>query len=263
MGENNTGRKFSNVQYIFWVIFFEQFAESSLQVSAGFTVQTDSPVTLQDRDRLVFGSILYRSDDGFSISESILTSVYSGVYLFHITICSQGEKLIARAVVCKNYNHRWVGFAYAEDSWNSECGSNTLVVEARKGDRFWVRSHKKSYIAAGSRFSGTLIYRTEWHLVWNHSLDHFKRISNVLVIYSLSKPEAYWSQRVPESFYQNLHRHTYMPLEDFLHIYVTICSTVDFEKNSKIFTHAPIPMQSFKSGLWSHPSLGLMVWTYI
>ncbi|XP_061162762.1 uncharacterized protein LOC133171985 [Saccostrea echinata] len=135
--------------------------ESNLQTSAGFTIQTNSEMTLQDREMLVFPTILYRSEDGLDVSSSILTTTYSGVYLFHITVCSQGPGLIARAVVCKNYSHRWVGFAYAEDSNNSECGSNTVVVQVRKGDRFWVRSHKKSYFSSGSSFSASLVHRTE------------------------------------------------------------------------------------------------------
>lgn len=135
--------------------------ELNLQTSAGFTIQTNSEVTLQDRDILMFPSILHRSEKGLDVANSILTATYSGVYLFHVTVCSQGAGLIARAVVCKNYSHRWVGFAYAEDSNNSECGSNTVVIEVQRGDRFWVRSHKKSYFSSGSSFSATLIQRTE------------------------------------------------------------------------------------------------------
>ncbi|KAK3092089.1 hypothetical protein FSP39_025076 [Pinctada imbricata] len=123
--------------------------------NVAFTVRLGKEVTLSANETLPFDSsdIITNIGNAYNSSDSKFHCPQSGLYYFHSMICSQKSSK-ARALIVRNNGTDIIGFLYAEDQSNYDCGGNGVVEKLDKGDTVWIMSFFTSHFDTNSFFTG-------------------------------------------------------------------------------------------------------------
>ena len=119
-----------------------------------FTARLGNNTNLPKNETIPFNDVLNNIGNMYNVADYTFRAPVPGLYYFHLAICSQRGKEATARIVKGNIS---LGFVYAEDQDNYDCGGNGVVAELATGDFVKATSAKDSNFDPNSFFTGMLM----------------------------------------------------------------------------------------------------------
>ena len=127
---------------------------SAIRQRYAFTVRLGNGTDLQAGETIPFAEVLNNIGNMYNIADYTFRAPVPGLYYFHLAICSQRGRRATARVVKGSIS---LGFVYAEDQDNYDCGGNGVVAELSTGDAVKAISAQNSEFDPNSFFTGMLM----------------------------------------------------------------------------------------------------------
>ena len=127
--------------------------------SAILSNNIDNPYRFQ---RIVFGSTVTNSGNGYNNNNGLFVTPVKGVYVFFATVLALPGKTVETQIVRNDNN---LGNIFSSDTTTYGSGSNMVVTNLELGDAVWVRvlgpiNDRGTLDGGFSQFSGFLLFET-------------------------------------------------------------------------------------------------------
>ncbi|KAK3091180.1 hypothetical protein FSP39_017745 [Pinctada imbricata] len=124
-----------------------------LKLRCGFTAQLGNGTNIRAKRILPFRHVYSNIGNAYNISDFKFYAPVSGMYYFHVMVCSQKGRRATVHIMKGQTRH---GFVYAEDQSNYDCAGNGVMAELTSGEAVWVAAAHYSRYDPNTFFTGFL-----------------------------------------------------------------------------------------------------------